>query len=280
MTKLNPRLIQTYLPDGTLEGLRVIELSESLVKAFVIPRIKLNTAKDREELRRPAIYLLINSGDNQVYIGESENFFHRVKTHDQDKDFWDIAVAIVSGTNSLEKSDVKYLESLAVEKAKATAAMDVLNKTVPVRNNVHEFKVHSLQVILDDVALIAESLGYSIFATKHDESADTWFCVTKLTNAKAQFRGDKFIVLSGSIIDKSCAPSWASDWPKSFAEREDIFRKQGKDLGDRIELVESVPFRSPNHAGGMVAGRSVNAWTTWKDADGKTMGEVMRRDAK
>jgi len=46
-----PRLIQTYLPDGTLEGVRIIEVSESSVKAFVVPRIKLNNIKDRAEIK-------------------------------------------------------------------------------------------------------------------------------------------------------------------------------------------------------------------------------------
>ena len=116
----SPKLLQSYLLDGTIEGVRIIELSESAIKAFVVPRLKLNDIKNREEVSWPSLYLLINSGDNQLYIGESENFYNRVKNHDQSKDFWDLAVAIVSNNNSLEKSDVKYLESLAVEKAQAT----------------------------------------------------------------------------------------------------------------------------------------------------------------
>lgn len=272
-----PRLIQTYLPDGTLEGVRIIEISESNVKAFVIPRIKLNDIKVRPEISQPALYLLVNSGDNQVYIGESENFFNRIKNHDQSKGFWDIAIAIVSNTNSLEKSDVKYLESLAVEKAQASAAMEVLNKTIPVRNNVHEFKIHTLQTILDDTALIAELLGFSLFATKETEVTNVWYCSSKHGHARAEFRGGMFIVLAGSTIDKSTAPSWATSWPKSLAEREEIFAKYGKDLGDSIELTENVSFKSPNHAGGFITGRNVNAWTAFKDADGKTMDEVMRK---
>lgn len=274
-----PRLIQTYLPDGTLEGVRIVELSESSVKAFVVPRIKLNSIKGRQEIQRPALYLLISSGDNQVYIGESENFFHRIKTHDQAKAFWDVAVAIVSSTNSLEKSDVKYLESLAVERAQATAAMEVLNKTVPARNNVHEFKLHSLQLILDDVALIAESLGFSLFSSKQDDEAEIWYCKTKNTNAQAQYRGDKFVVLAGSVIDKEHAPSLERAFPAVIIERQQIFTKFGSDEGPTITLQENVPFKSPNHAGGFVTGRNVNAWTTWKNKDGKTMDEVVRKGA-
>ncbi len=273
----DPRLIQTFLPDGTLEGVRIIEISGSPIKAFVIPRIKINDVKDRAEIKQPSLYLLINSGDNQVYLGESENFFHRIKNHDQSKNFWDIAVAIVSSTNSLEKGDVKYLESLATEQAKTSAAMEVLNKTVPARNNIHEFKLHILQNILDDVSLIAGSLGYSVFATKQNEVTDTWFCTSKHTEARAQFRGDKFIVLAGSVIDKQHTPSLESGFPQSIVERGAVFAKYGKDLGEVVELTENVPFRSPNHAGGFVTGRKVNAWTTWKNANGKTMDEIMRK---
>jgi len=275
---MKPRLMQTYLPDGSLEGIKVIELSESSIKAFVVPRIKLNTIKSRAEINQPSLYILINSADNQLYIGESENFYHRVKNHDQSKDFWDLAIAIVSNTNSLEKSDVKYLESLAVEKAQATAAMEVLNKTIPSRNNVHEFKVHTLEKVLEDTAMIAESLGFSIFASKKDaEEESAWYLSAKHSVAKAQFRGDKFVLLAGSIIDKTYAPSWAKAFPKSLIEREELLKDNGKDLGDSIELTNNLPTRSPNHAGGIVSGRSINAWVSWKNAEGKTMDEIMRK---
>lgn len=272
-----PRLIQSYLLDGTIEGVRVIELSESSIKAFVMPRIKLNDIKKREEINWPALYLLINSGDNQLYIGESEKFYDRVKNHDQKKDFWDLAVAIVSKDNTLEKSDVKYLESMAVEKAQATAAMEVLNKTVPARNNVHEFKVHTLENILEDIAMIAESIGYSIFAAKDDEEGHIWEINNKNNTTKAQFRGDKFVILAGSKISKSFAPSWGEAYPKSLVERDQLLAAHGKNLGESYELVNNISLRSPNHAGGFVTGRNVNAWITWKNKDGKTMDEVIRK---
>ena len=275
-----PRNLQVFLPDSTLEGVRVIELSESNIKAFVIPRIKLSKIKGRPEINQPALYLLIGSSENQLYIGESENFFERIKNHDQSKDFWDIAIAIVSNTNILEKSDVKYLESLAVERAKLSGAMVVLNKTIPSRNNVHEFKVHSLVNFLDDTALVAELVGFSVFATKDVQEEDTWHCKAKLSSARAHFRGDQFIVLAGAVIDKTFAPSWARDWPQALVEREELLKKYGTDLGDSVELIENVPFKSPNHAGGFVTGRSINAWTTWKSLQGKTMDEIIRKSVQ
>jgi len=276
-----PRLIQTYLPDGTLEGVRVIELSESTVKAFVVPRLKLNDIKDRPELQQPALYLLIGSDDNQVYIGECENFDHRLKDHIQNKPFWDIAVAIVSATNTLEKSDVKYLESLAVERAQQTAAMEVLNKTVPARNTIHEFKLHSLHIILDDVALIAESLGYSVFISKPENPEDVWICKSKKTEAKAIFKGDQFVILKGSIIDKSYAPNLESNHPETIQNRQNLLTKYGRDLGnDTVELTDNIAFKSPNAASKFATGNSINAWLAWKTPSGKTMDETIRRAEK
>lgn len=277
----SPKLLQSYLLDGTIEGVRIIELSESSIKAFVIPRLKLNDVKNRAEINWPSLYFLINSADNQLYIGESESFYHRVKNHDQSKDFWDMAIAIVSNTNSLEKSDVKYLESLAVEKAQATAAMQVLNRTIPARNNVHEFKVHTLEKILEDTALIAESLGFSIFASAKDADEDSvWYLSAKKSNAKAQFRGDKFVILAGSIIDKSYAPSWAKAFPKALIERDELLAVNSKNLDDIYEVTNNISTRSPNHAGGIVSGRSINAWITWKNKEGKTMDELIRKGIK
>ena len=42
-----------------------------------------------------------------------------MRDHEQKKQFWDMAVAIVSPTNDLGKTDVRYLESLAVERAQS-----------------------------------------------------------------------------------------------------------------------------------------------------------------
>lgn len=276
-----PRLIQSYLPDGTLEGVRIIELSESAIKAFVVPRIKLNDLKDLPEINQPALYLLINSGENQVYIGESENFFHRIKNHDQAKSFWDLAIAIVSNTNSLEKSDVKYLESLAANKAKATAAMEVLNKTVPARNNVHEFKIHTLQTILDDTSLVMESLGFSVFTTKEaEESKDGWYLDAKNTHAKAEYRGHKLVILAGSKIDETYSERWARQYPAWLTEREQILKDMADYLDGTYVLNQNIPFNSPSRASGFATGRNSNGWNEWKNADGKSMDEVMRKGEK
>lgn len=277
MSSSEPRLVQTFLLDGTLEGVRIVDC-ESTVKAFVVPRLKLADVKNREELTWPSLYFLLGSDDNQAYIGESENFYDRVKNHDQKKQWWDLAIAVVSTTNTLEKGDVKYLESLAVERAHA-GSVAIENKTVPARNTIHEFKLHKLQKILDDTQLILTLLGYDLLSSPKAKAEQVWHCNTKKTKAKAVFRGDKFVVLAGSVVDKSHAESWARDHENEVIERDFVFDKYGVDQGDIVEIENNIGFISPNHAGRIICGRSVNAWTTWKNEAGQTMDEVMRRGA-
>ena len=275
MTSDQPRLISTFLPDGTLEGLRIIELSESSIRAFVIPRLKLADIKSHPKLSQPALYFLFSSDTMQGYIGETENFYHRIKNHDQSKLWWNIAVAIISPTNSFEKGDVKYLESIAVERALG-GSMQIDNKTTPIRNNIHEFKIHSLQKVLDDTQIVLTSLGYDALSVP-EKTEQIWYCKTKKTDAKGVFRGDKFVILAGSILDLEEAPSFEKFFPSDSIRRREIIKSKTTAQKDIAILNENIQFRSPNDAGQFVTGRSINAWTTWKDKSGQTMNEVMRR---
>src|SRR5690606_38671995 len=128
-------------------------------------------------------------------------------------------VAVVSKTNDLEKGDVKYLESLAVERARGSST-NIENSTVPPRNNIQRFKVHKLDRILDDTQLVLTSLGYDIFSpTQQDRQQDIWYCTNKQSRASAVFKGDQFIVLAGSQIDMAHSPVWEKSHPASLERR-------------------------------------------------------------
>jgi hypothetical protein len=166
-----------------------------------------------------------------------------------------------------------------VELAKTRGSRNIINKTAPARNNIHEFKQYSLGRMAADIAFIASSLSYDLVSSEQS-TEQTWFANVKKTQAKAVYSGQKFVVLAGSVIDKTAAPSWVKAWPKTVAERAEIFAHYGEDLGETVKLKENVAFRSPNHAGWFVAGRSVNAWNLWHDANGETMDKMMRKGEK
>jgi len=274
MNSSKPRLLQTYLIDGTLEGIRIVDC-ESSIEAYVIPRLKISEAKNITDLEQPALYILLNSEDNKAYIGESESFYARAGQHLKSKDWWTLAVAIVSKTNDLEKGDVKYLESLAVERARGGSII-LENNTIPPRNNIHRFKLHKLQGIIDDTQLVLTSLGYDIFSSPEQKVEQIWFCNSKKSDLKAIFKGDKFILLAGSVMVREPGKGWVRYPDQEQSERLALVKAYGSEDEDVITFTDNISFKSPNHAGRILLGRSANAWTTWKSADGLTMDEVMR----
>jgi hypothetical protein len=276
------KTITIFLLNGKPNGVKIVELSNRIIQAFLIPRSLLNDVKNRLELYGPALYVLCERDGSQVYIGESENFYNRIKNHDQDKDFWEIAIAFFAKDKGLEKGDVKYLECLAVEKARAANRFTVLNKTVPPRNNLHEFKVQSVEEFFEDASLLISSLGYPLFdpVSTHDDLIDNsyWYCAGKKTEAKGVYNEDGFVVLAGSRIDASQTPSFSSNFPKEAKEREEKLKKYGVFSSEGYyELKENIIFKSPSRAGGFCLGRSSNGWIDWKNDQSKTLDEVMRK---
>lgn len=271
------RLIQTFLVDGTLEGIRIID-PEGDIEAYVIPRLKLGEAKHEKKLAQPALYILLNAEDNRAYIGESENFLARASQHLKSKDWWTLAVAIVSKTNGLEKGDVKYLESLAIERARG-GSVAIENSTIPPRNNIHRFKIHQLDKILDDIQLALTSLGYDVLSSpeQNQQQETIWHCKSKRSDARATFKGDQFIILAGSRIDTTYTDTWGSAYPGALEFRNTTLATKADTIDGVATLTDNIAFRSPNSAGGFVVGHSVNAWMAWKNAAGRTMDEVMRR---
>lgn len=69
---------------------------------------------------------------------------------------------------------------------------------------------------------------------------------------------------------------------ESFEGSAKVLRE--KMLNDGILVEESGVYRftedklfsSPSAAAGVIMGRSINGWTSWKNVEGKTMDEVMR----
>ena len=79
------KTITTYLIDGDPKGTQYVFISNSLCKMYIIPRPNRAILDDREELQKPALYVLLGEDDNakpKAYIGETENFRERVKDHE------------------------------------------------------------------------------------------------------------------------------------------------------------------------------------------------------
>jgi len=166
------KTIQIFLKDSDPNGVKIAELSVSTAKVYVIPRNQILFANTRQDLNSPALYMLFDDERTSVYIGECENFIHRIKSHEVHKDFWQWAVVVVSSNNSIDKADVKFLESYAVMRAIEIGRFEVQNRTNPNQNNLHEFKQETILDFFDDVELLVSTLGFNLFEPLKDESED------------------------------------------------------------------------------------------------------------
>ncbi len=278
---MSSKLIQIFLVDGKPGGIKIAELMNRNIRAFLVPRAMLPEVKDRAELSQPALYILSDRESKEIYIGECENFLHRVKNHEQNKEFWEIALVIVAKDNSLSKGDVKYLESLAVETAKNAERAKITNLTIPARNNLHEFNMQMIHDFFDDLSLLISALGYPVFdkVKIEDKSEDQiWYCTRRNTKAKAVYDENGFTVLKGSQIDATEQDSFVKNFKFALDERRALLTQKGELSQDKkyYILLENITFSSANKAGGFAVGANINAWTNWKNVDGKTMDEVLR----
>lgn len=277
---MSSKTIITLLFNGNPNGLKSVHIPTEICKALVIPRTELDKIKIREEITRPSVYFLINSEDNQLYVGEGE-FYDRIKNHDINKDWWNVAVQFFSQDKDfLTKSDIKYLEYLAYCEIKKINNITLENKQTPKYTHIPEHQKYSLEKFFEDIKFIIGFLGYNFFEkTEKKAENDIFYCKRNGVDAKGFYQDGKFTILDGSIISKNIKPSCKNFATRTLKRREEL-------LGEHIEEVDSkflkmkkdVQFQSPSAASCFVIGANSNGWLDWKNASGKTLDDVFNKN--
>lgn len=147
------KTIQIYCPTGEPRGVRIAEITTRIIQAVVVPRAKLEEALGRAELAGVGLYFLFGESESGglplAYIGEAEDCCVRFKQHNKNKDFWNIAVAIVSRTGSFTKAHGKLLEWLAIDKASKAGRYQLDNGNAGGEPNVPEWMQADVAEVFD-----------------------------------------------------------------------------------------------------------------------------------
>lgn len=68
--------ITVFAPDGTPDGMKIVEKSNWTGRAIICPRSKFADLRERQEFRKTGVYLLIGSEPDEdfpaAYIGEGD----------------------------------------------------------------------------------------------------------------------------------------------------------------------------------------------------------------
>lgn len=127
--------LRVFFPDGDPAGIRVIEKSNWTGNGLVIPRSLFAIARERAELMRAGVYVLVGESDAgplpRAYIGEGDPVRPRLEQHGRSKDFWTHAVVFTSKDQNLNKAHVQRLESRLVALAVAAKRCELDNGNVP-----------------------------------------------------------------------------------------------------------------------------------------------------
>lgn len=277
----HPKSIRFFLMDGDPAGRLSVELSNWTGKAYRIPRNQLSEAAALKGIKGTGVYLLfseLDGSDEQVYVGEGEDIYARLKEHFQKKDFWYEAIVFVSKDDNLNKAHVKYLENRLYERAKLCGRYQLTNDKIPTRSMISEPDQAEMEEFLEQMVLMVHTLGHRAFAVPRSEKSKQGktphYTLKGARGAEATGipTDEGFLVFKGSKASKDVVPSY----PASLKALRDRLLQQGKlsEVATGFVLNMDLNFRSPSTAAMLVMGRSANGLIEWKLENGKSLKEV------
>jgi hypothetical protein len=277
----HPKSIRFFLMDGDPAGRLSVEISNWTGKAYRIPRNLLAESQGLKGIKGTGVYLLfseLDGSDEQLYVGEGEDIYVRLKDHLQKKEFWYEAIAFISKDDNLNKAHVKYLENRLYDKAKLCGRYKLTNDKIPTRSMISEPDQAEMEEFLEQMILMVHTLGHRAFVEpRNDKIKSGKAIIYNLKGARgAEAIGlptdEGFTVLKGSKASKDVVPSYP-DTLKGLRER--LFQ-QGKlsEVATGFILTTDLAFKSPSTAATLLMGRSANGLTEWKHESGKNLKEM------
>lgn len=282
---MSPFTMQTFFPTGNINNFQICQIPTRIIQAILIPREELTkVVSERLELSRTGIYFLFSdidnnslNGENQVYIGESENVGIRLKQHLKKEMDWEVAVVIttINNDNQLTKADIKFLENYSYTKT-LEANRFQLDQTVPTKPFIYESREADLVDIFQTIEIFTSYLGYPLFQSKpsdketEEEEDDLLYFNQRGTEAIGFYSSEGLTVKKGSVR--------AQTHTKGF-KREKLLSKLIMDgvVSDSGEFLKNYTFSSPSTAADIVGGASYNGWKVWRDKNNIILDELYQR---
>lgn len=281
------KVFQILVPDNTLVS-RIISCENQVTELFVIDRAdKKFVAEHSAELNKPALYILVNRDKRQLYVGETDDSIKRLKNHEA-KDFWTEAIVFHSTTETLSTTEVRWLEAKTYEALKELGYYDLSeNKVAPQQPPLKKNQIYTLEPIFEEAKNYICAAGFDIFLKGKEEqkvevkpvatSEHIFYCKHKESKAMGYLieATNEFVLLAGSELRSGTRPSLQHSL---VSKRAQFIAEQCDTVNGISVLRANYVASSPSIAGSLILGRNTNGWTRWKDANGKTLDEVYRKN--
>ena len=165
------KIINMLLYDGSLGGvIRIEDSNWNAGELFSAPRESVSELIDTGACNRYGVYLLLSA--NKVYVGQSSDLAKRISQHIAGKDWWESVIILTTKDDTLNRSDIDYLEYVLIEKANAIQNLDSDNKKSGNPPKVDIFKKTLLNQYLEEALFLMQLIGIRVFApVKTDRKA-------------------------------------------------------------------------------------------------------------
>jgi len=267
---MSGRSVRLFLVDGAPQGMRTAEVGQWSGLALVCPRTDLSKFGKREEVHRTGVYLLVGPSEAmgsrlKLYIGEADDVWARLQSHDNKKDFWTSVLIFVSKDLNLTKAHVRWLEAKLVQEVKGAKRADFENDVEPGGGHLPEADAADMDAFLENVRLLLPVLGVDVLAADSVLSGKALTLELKWENARAEceVRDGVYVVKKGSTARAQEVDS-LSDGYRDFRVK---LKETGVlQAGDDGLLHFTIPyaFDSPSAAAAVVTGTGLNGRAHWR----------------
>lgn len=280
-----PQTIQIFLPSGDPRGVRIADITTRIVRVIEIPRSQLSEFSKTSEAQQVGVYFLIGelseAGLPRVYIGQSGNLGTRLGQHNQNKDFWNRALVVISLTNNMTQTHALFLEWFALAEATKAGRYSLENGNTGARPHTPAPLEADCHEIHETAAILLATLGQPIFepltnAPTSKGEKELFYCNGSGANGIGEYTTEGFVVHKGSRGRVESVASFQGTSGERF--RASLLAEGILAIQDGIVIfTRDHLFSSPSMAAIALQGRSANGWTEWKLANGKTLDEVKRQ---
>ena len=165
------KTINLLLNDGTLKGVMSMEDSSwNKGELYSAPRESVDALISSDACSQYGVYLLLS--ENMVYVGQASDLSRRIKQHIMGKSWWERVVVLTTSDDSLNRSDIDYIEAKLISKATETGRIDCENKTMGNKQKVTKFRKVELDQYLEEALFLLELIGINVFC-ENEKTADS-----------------------------------------------------------------------------------------------------------
>ncbi|WP_342252100.1 DUF4357 domain-containing protein [Spiroplasma endosymbiont of Amphibalanus improvisus] len=305
-----------YYGVGEYEGIKWIDTTNSLINLLILPQNNISYLTNEEDgkdyANKSGVYILVGNNDQYIYIGQTNSIKKRIIEHtktDSDgtyniKQDFEYLIFITTNGNSLGATDRLYIEQQLIKLASTNKNLTIENGNNGQNSNITNHEAGVLNTFINDFRKLLNNINIKIFETKildiqtalkNTQNEDISLKVKyndnnklylKHTNneyyAEGYYVDGKFIVLKNSWTKRLTFPDYM---PKRYPSDVNFFNELlNKGVlvlrGDKYIMTEDYTCNSGSQACTLFIKISTTGWTSWKNADNKTMKEIYKINPK